>query len=204
MAHPGESNHKPYIIALTGGPCAGKTTLLHRLQALGELAGRKLVFVPEAATILVGRGHVIGQNVREFQTEVLRLQSELEDRAIAEAEASGEPCAIVCDRGMLDGAGYCSDDLFAEIVKAAGQDQHALTARYDLVIHLVSAAVDAPEAYTTGNNTARHESLEEAIEQERRTLVAWERHPNRVVVASSQGFDRKMDAAIAAMRTALG
>lgn len=194
---------KPYIIALTGGPCAGKTTLLKRLMDRGRIAGRKLIFVPEAATILVQQGHVIGQNVREFQTEVMRLQLELEEKAKRQAEEADEPCIIICDRGTLDGAGYCSAETFDAITKRFGQTAASLAQRYDLVLHLVSAAVEAPEAYTTSNNNARIETLEEAIAQEHRTVNAWASHPNRIIVTSAEGFARKLQQALDAIATRL-
>ena len=197
-----ENEARPCMVALTGGPCAGKTTLLSRLLECGSIAGRRLLFVPEAATILVDRGYVIGENVREFQTQVMLLQRELEDAAIAEARALGKPCVIVCDRGMLDGAGYCPPEMFVQIMDDVGVDAQELADRYDLVLHLVSAAVEAPEAYTTGNNEARIETLDEAIAQERRTAEAWAAHPRRMVISTTRGFEAKMNAAMAAIRRA--
>lgn len=195
--------NRPFVVALTGGPCAGKTTLLSRLRECGAIGGCKLLFVPEAATILVGRGFVIGQDVRDFQTRVMLLQRELEDAAIVEARASGEPSVIVCDRGMLDGAGYCPPEMFAQIMDDVGVDTQELADRYDLALHLVSAAVEAPEAYTTGNNEARIETLDEAVAQEQRTVEAWAAHPRRMVVSTTGGFEAKMNAAMAAMIGAL-
>lgn len=187
---------RPFVVVLTGGPCAGKTSLLARLQQQDRIAGMRLLFVPEAATLLVQRGLVIGQDVRHFQTETMRLQLLLEGKALLEAATLDEPCVIICDRGVLDGAGYCPPPMFREIVKGLGQDLASLVQRYDLVVHLVSAAVEAPAAYTVGNNDARHESLEQAVEQERLTVAAWEEHPNRVIVSSAQGFQAKLDSAV--------
>ena len=193
----------PYVIALTGGPCAGKTTLLNRLQRMDSIAGHTLVFVPESATILVHRGLVIGQDVVHFQTETMRLQLQLEQQAINAALDWKKPCAIICDRGTLDGAGYCSREEFNAIARGFGQTHDSLAQRYDLVVHLVSAAVEAPEAYTTGNNAARIETLEEAIEQERRTLDAWREHPNRVIVRAEGSFEDKVERAITTITDAL-
>ena len=193
-----------FTIALTGGPCAGKTTLLGRLEQLGSIAGHKLIFVPEAATMLVHRGLVIGEDVVHFQTETMRLQFELEQTALQEAETAGRPCAIICDRGTLDGAGYCSKEEFDAIAASFGESQASLAKHYDLVLHLVSAAVEAPGAYTTENNDARVEkSLEAAIAQEHRTIDAWQSHPNRVIVGSSDSFEHKIQQAIQVITRAL-
>ena len=195
--------NRPYTIALTGGPCAGKTTLLNQLRGMESIAGFEPLFVPEAATILVGRGLVIGQDVVHFQTETLRLQLELENAALREAGTLGRACVIICDRGTLDGAGYCTRAEFDAIAAGFGQSRVSLAQRYDLVVHLVSAAVEAPAAYTTGNNEARGETLEQAVAQEQRTLEAWAEHPNRVIVGCPESFPEKTARARAAIEQAL-
>ena len=94
---------RPFVIALTGGPCAGKTTLLEELKRRETLVQHQLLFVPEAATILMNRGLSSVRDVRAFQTEVMRLQLQLEGEALAQAATRNNPCAIICDRGTLDG-----------------------------------------------------------------------------------------------------
>ena len=45
-------------IVITGGPCAGKTTLMSKaIQELGE-RGVKVLIVPEAATTLISGMHI--------------------------------------------------------------------------------------------------------------------------------------------------
>ena len=187
---------RPYTIALTGGPCAGKTTLLERLRAANTIMGRQVLFVPEAATMLVHRGLVIGQDVVHFQTETMRLQLQLESEAWEQAGKQNAPCLVVCDRGTLDGAGYCTREEFEAIAAGFGQNRSTLAARYDLVVHLASTAVDNPSAYTLENNHARHETLEQAVKQEHRTLQAWAGHPNRAIVSSATSFEEKISQAI--------
>ena len=195
---------RPFVIALTGGPCAGKTTLLEELKRRETLAQHQLLFVPEAATILMNRGLSSVRDVRAFQTEVMRLQLQLEGEALAQAATRNNPCAIICDRGTLDGAGYCPADMFASIAASFGETPASLGRRYNLVLHLISAAVEAPEAYTTANNAVRREkNLEAAIEQERLTLAAWAAHPARAIVGSTTGFQPKIHTAIQTMEQAL-
>ena len=61
-----------------------------------------------------------------------------------------------------------------------------LVERYDLVIHLVTAADGAIEFYTTENNATRTETPEQALENDRRVKEAWKSiHPNHVIVDNS-------------------
>ena len=71
--------------------------------------------------------------------------------------------------------------------------------RYKMVIHLTTTAIGAEELYTLKNNHARSESIEEAIELDKKTEQAWLGHPNRVVIDNSTGFDIKMLRALQAL-----
>ena len=190
------------LVALTGGPCGGKSSLMNALRERGSLGGRELFFVPEAATILINQGHDV-TDVVNFQTEVLGLQLELEGEAIRQAQERDVPSVIICDRGTIDGSAYCTDEQWSQIVDAYGCTRDELSSRYGLVVHLASVAADVPEAYTTGNNEARFEDLEGAVAQEQRTLAAWSAHPNRIVLRGYPTLAGKLEAAIAAIELSI-
>ena len=65
-------------------------------------------------------------------------------------------------------------------------------ARYNLVIHLVTAADGKEDHYILTNNKARTESPEEAREIDRKTKEAWSTHPNLMIVGNDTLFDEKM------------
>ena len=70
------SKHPIYRVALTGGPCAGKTTALATLtDKLGTL-GYKVLIVPEAATLMMKGGCMIMTHKMTRQDQV-RFQIEL-------------------------------------------------------------------------------------------------------------------------------
>ena len=86
------------IIVLTGGPCAGKTTLLRALEAAGypiiEEAARRVIEADESGELRA--------DPLEFQREVLRVQLENEENAIGGIDAP----LLVADRGIGDSFGY--------------------------------------------------------------------------------------------------
>ena len=49
----------------------------------------------------------------------------------------------------------------------------SLLARYDMVLHLVTAADGAEKHYTTANNTARRETAAEAVALDRKIAKNW-------------------------------
>jgi hypothetical protein len=77
----------------------------------------------------------------------------------------------------------------------------SLATRYDLVLHLVTAADGAAQHYTTANNLARTETPAEAVALDQRFQAAWGRHPSveRVVVDNSTDFAGKVKRSVEAV-----
>ena len=74
-------------------------------------------------------------------------------------------------------------------------EERGLLARYDLVLHLVTAADGAEEFYTTANNAARTETAAEARALDRRVAGCWKDHPNLRRVPNDGDFGHKLEAA---------
>ena len=71
------------------------------------------------------------------------------------AETLNQPVIIVCDRGTMDISTYLSPEFWNRIISEQGYTNTQLRARYDAVLHLVSAADGAEQFYTTANNAQR-------------------------------------------------
>lgn len=54
--------------------------------------------------------------------------------------------------------------------------------RYDAVVHMVTAADGAKSFYTLENNGTRTETVEQAIEMDRRTLDCWIGHEHLYII----------------------
>ena len=67
---------------------------------------------------------------------------------MAEGREDRAPSILLMDRGTLDGKIFLSDEAFAEVLREECLSETILVARYDIVFHLVSTAVDAPEYYS--------------------------------------------------------
>ena len=75
---------------------------------------------------------------------------------------------------------------------------------YDAVFHLVTAAKGAQEFYTTANNSARTETVEEAAELDDKLISAWTGHPHFRVIDNTTTFEDKMKKLIAEIASFLG
>lgn len=194
-------------IVITGGPCAGKSTAMSRIQNAFMQMGYKVLFVPETATELIGGGvapWTCGTNA-DYQKCQLRLQ--IEKEKIFEAAAltmSVEKILIVCDRGILDSKAYMSEAEFAEIIGEIDSSEVELRDNYDAVFHLVTAAKDAEEFYTVENNAARTETPDVARALDDRLIFAWTGHPHFRVIDNSSDFEDKMKRLIAEIASFLG
>lgn len=187
-------------VAITGGPCAGKTTALAEVSERLRSRGFNVYVVPEAATLLFAGGasfaNITPAQVLTFQTALLRTQIALEDSFIAIARASTRPSFILSDRGTCDGRAYMSDQLWNHMLIENEWDMVQLRdARYDLVVHLVTAADGASDFYTLENNKTRTETAKEACDLDRRTQKAWVGHPHLRIVDNRTGFREKINRA---------
>lgn len=165
-------------VAVTGGPCGGKTTVLSYLYEELEKRGYTVLIVPEAATFLKQSGiapGVMGMTAREFQEMIITHTIAWHDERLKIARKFGNgKVVILCDRGICDGLAYCDKSEFLELFKGLGLDVYKeRDVRYQLVIHLVTAASGAEQFYTLGNNSARSESANEARNLDMKTRLAW-------------------------------
>lgn len=181
-------------IVLTGGPGGGKTTAgdLFRREI-----GDRVVVVPEAATLLFSGGFPRSQNPmarRSAQSAIFHVQRNLED-----VQGARYPQRILlCDRGTVDSAAYWPghpEDFF----RSVGTTLEAEFKRYDAVIFFESAAVGG--GHIEGGNPIRNETLNEAVELDRKLRELWSRHPRFTLVPHNRSFFKKISLGLASLES---
>ena len=199
-------------IVITGGPCAGKTTAMSKLSLRLENMGFAVYVVPELATLTITAGANPGGYDREafvaWETAILRAQMELED-TMAEIAKNCTPsthAVLLCDRGTMDVLAYVGRETFQEILEENNWTVPQLRdKRYNVVIHLVTAAIGAEDFYTLENNKARYETVTEAVALDFRLSRAWIGHNSlHIIENSGSGFEEKMIRCTTAVCEALG
>lgn len=194
-------------IVITGGPSAGKTTGLSWIQNEFTKLGYTVLFVPETATELISGGVTpwgCGSNL-DYQKCQMRLQLEKE-RLFEQAAKTmkTEKVLIVCDRGTMDNRAYMNELEFSQLLNEVGSDEIQLRDSYDAVFHMVTAAKGAEKFYTTENNSARTETVEQAAALDDKLIAAWTGHPHLRVIDNSTNFEDKLKRLIAEIRSFLG
>ena len=187
-----ESGHEGRLVALTGGPGAGKTAVL---EVIRRNFCSHVAVLPEAAGIVFSGGFrrvSSGPLLRAAQRAIFHVQRELERGALEQRRHA----VILCDRGTIDGLAYWPDEpcqFWSDVGGAADVELR----RYAAVIHLRSP--DDTNGYNR-TNPVRIESVEEAARADERILAAWSGHPSRVLIPPQPAFLHKLKAAIAAVR----
>lgn len=203
-------------VALTGGPCAGKSSALQHIVEAGKREGYDVYTAPETVTLIVNAGFSFPEEAEgtlTFQTALARLQLQMENSLSSIAAATGRPSILIFDRGVMDGKGYIAPEQWKRLLVDIGGEEavakgpecieQALMKRYDAVLHLVTAADGAESFYKwghtkddTGNRVLRIEPPEEARAMDVRMQEAWKGHPRHIIVRNnpSEGFNRKLEA----------
>ncbi len=182
-------------ICLSGGPAGGKSTSISKIcTELQEKLGIHCIVNEECATQLITGGIYPGNNISmdDFQEFVLDLQLAKEELSRRAASFYDEDkVAIIYDRGLLDQMAYIEKEKFEKLLAKRGLTIADVNNRYDVVLHLVTAA-KGTNAYTTANNVARRETAEEAIIADDKTLKANMIHPHLRVIDNSTDFEHKI------------
>lgn len=184
-------------IVITGGPCAGKTTLMGLLAAAFVGRGREVVLVNECATELLAQGITPDScgSVLGFQRHVFDLQLEKEERLAG----MSKDAVILLDRGLMDNAGYLPDEDLDMLLAERGMTRADAYARYDAVVHLVTAAIGAEEFFSHETNEHRLEGVEEAVRVDHALQRGWSGHPCLRVIGNGGTFEEKLNRAIDAV-----
>lgn len=189
-------------VVVTGGSRSGKTASSQIIKQWGADKGIRVLYVPEAASIVILSGVMdigtIAENDPDlhFQVEagMYAVQEGLREYVHTVGTHFPEDVLAVYDRGEIDIAAYMGKPaLSAYIADHLGSSYKRVRDSYDMVLHLESTAVALPDQYSNANNPARYETVEQAIESDAKVYEAWSGHPNHKVFKCQETFAQKMN-----------
>jgi predicted ATPase len=188
--------NKRRLIALTGGPGAGKTAVI---EVIRRHLTQAVAVVPEAASMVFSGGFPRSETQtgrKAAQCVIFHTQRQLERLALE----PGGPDVVLCDRGTVDAIAYWPDvpeTLWDEVGSTHDQE----LARYHAVIHLQSPCENS--GYQRDSNPHRTETASEARALDEAIQRAWSDHPRRVVIPATASFLDKLTLALDALRTVI-
>lgn len=185
-----------FRIVLTGGPCAGKTTILNNVK--DDLRKKKIpcLIVPEVATQLIEKGfNPADMDTFDFQSAILnrQLYDEAENKKFIDYYKDDiKKLVIIYDRGIYDNKAYFNEtsDFYRLLDKFKLDDMQTLDG-YDMVLDLLSVATCKPKAYTLNNNQARRENTDVARALDKKTSNVWANHRNMKLVSSEVSVEEE-------------
>ncbi|HEY5268289.1 MAG TPA: AAA family ATPase [Candidatus Saccharimonadales bacterium] len=172
------SKPRPIVIAIEGGPCGGKTTLLNEIEKLSQEQSRNFVLIPEVATIEIQKLLKAGISIPvffsnhesyiEFERHILKIiVSNIEE---AKQKYAGTDSIIVIDRADIKP--YLNNDEYNQVLHDLELEQSPLISLVDKVIYLPTAAKISSEIYEAlvSTNPSRYEDTTQAIDTCNRNL----------------------------------
>lgn len=173
-------------VVLTGGPCAGKTTLT---KVIGRAFQREVVSVPESASLLFSGGFPRWPEPgpsRAAQRAIYHVQLELE--AAFETKYPGK--ILVLDRCTIDGAVYWPEGT-SDFFSAQGTTLAEQISRYSQVIFLETAPAEDYLAHASAN-PSRTENWDQARKLDQELKKLWNGHSKLTVIRSHHSFSEKI------------
>lgn len=196
---------KVFKIALTGGPCSGKTEALKYLKNKLVPLGVEVFTLSETATELIKSGYTPkSAGSFEFHSRLFEMQlnkeNELEENA---RNSKAKTAAIICDRGLLDNRAYVTAQDFERYSGKFGLNEDLIRCSYDAVFHLVTAADGAQDFYTL-DNSVRSETPTQAIELDQKLLALYTGAPHLRIIDNSTDFEHKLERLFLEVKAVLG
>ena len=116
-------------------------------------------------------------------------------RRLAEANSKmGIKTIIITDRGTMDPAAYMEREKWLEMLTEMKLEEPNLRDnRYDVVVHMTTAALGAESFYTTSNNNVRSEGVALARDLDKKILEVWNGHAYLDVVGNETGWNGKLN-----------
>jgi hypothetical protein len=190
------------VIVLTGGPNGGKSTLLRHLRE-HPLLGNRIVVMEEAIHLM--RFVRLSPMTPAFQCALVSIQVGTEDFLCQDRHGT-DACAIVSHRGTLDPCAFWqsfgnSRESFFEMTGTTLEDHYR---RYDLVIHLESAAVRVPEAYVRFPHARRPEDIQQSARLDDLLGELWSSHTKYVKIEGMVDVEEKLLKAVELVRQEIG
>ena len=158
-------------IVITGTPASGKTLFFERLKL--EPLTKNFIFFEELARQLIRQNSNYRENWRQFHIDIYRKQIEREKTAAG--------CPFITDRGTIDTFAFHPET--ADDVNTTIETEYN---RYDAVILLESSAHLGERFYK--KDEVREESIETALEIERKLMNVWSHHPGFQLIKARKSF----------------
>lgn len=171
-------------IALTGGPCGGKSESLLDFQKVLIKEGYKASIVSETAGGLLNLDYMPGVNISTFDFQNLLFKIQF----IKEYRKEDEGNIVICDRGIMDAKVYVSKYDFKKIMDLNRIKENEIFDTYDSALYFRTIAYEYPKLFV---EQREYETPEVAIKRDELCKSIWESKIIPVQYDNKDGYDIK-------------
>ena len=187
-----------YKIALTGGPCSGKSSILAMLEKELKERGFTVFTSTETAREVVANGINIKaydyEYTLKFQDAIMKWQKLKEElvEQFAKIESKNNPTIILYDRTILDNRAYLISQYdYEKLLSTNELQEYEVSTKYDMILYLISlASIDDMEYIT---DEIRWESKEYSKTLDKKTLDAYMLNENINVFLPTDDIEIKKE-----------
>ena len=196
-------------ILFCGGPSAGKTTAISTLTGYLRDLGHLVLIVPDVEKIILNNVGVNGlpkankdlggSKKIDLHYSQLRLQMMLEDTftniIVQNPNKPNQELFLLIENGALDQKAYTTPNEWSSILVEAEKDEAQLLSRYDMVVHMITAA-DGAMSYFDHLNKSEPDA-KQCISLDRALRKAYMYHPNFYIIGNTsvKNFSEKVNIA---------
>lgn len=143
-------------ILITGGACAGKTTVLNVIKDYLEKE-YNVNIIEEVPTKLINNG-ITSEKIGKMEFQELIIKTQIENEK--NCELAG---IVIFDGSPIDSMKFINREEFDVLVKKYNTSFKEIIDGYDGIIFLETVAKEFPELYSNENNKARLTNINAAI-----------------------------------------
>ncbi|MBP3801821.1 MAG: ATP-binding protein [Clostridia bacterium] len=146
-------------ILITGGACAGKTTVLNVIKDYLEEKGYNVNIIEEVPTKLINES-ITSEKVGKMEFQELIIKTQIENEKNCDYDG-----VIIFDGSPIDSMKFINREEFDKFVKKYNTNFEEIINGYDGIIFLETVAKDYPELYSNENNKARLTDVNAAVDR---------------------------------------
>lgn len=146
-------------ILITGGACAGKTTVLNVIKDYLEEKGYNVNIIEEVPTKLINES-ITSEKVGKMEFQELIIKTQIENEKNCNYDG-----VIIFDGSPIDSMKFINREEFDKFAKKYNTNFEEIINGYDGIIFLETVAKDYPELYSNENNKARLTDVNAAVDR---------------------------------------
>ena len=172
-------------ILITGGACAGKTSVLNTICNYLEDSNYEFQIFEEVPTKLISQG-VTPEKIGKMKFQELIIKTQLDNEK--NCNFGG---IVVFDGSPIDSMKFITREEFDEFVKKYNTNFDEIINGYDGIIFLETVANKFPELYSNENNSARLTDVKAAVTRNDKLFQIYNENSNVYLIKPEKNMEIK-------------